>query len=160
MEKYPSWKGLFEIIQNNLPLTLIIVAALNLLISSLYSFFIKPSIKTLLDELEKIKEENALIAENVKKVFDGYLYQLSKKLEFGSKASNCERVSIYIHDKSSLTLFLLGDFLLTPNLEVLDGLNTLITRVVYLRDGKMSGIMKMIWAMLILTSKIVRQGMP
>ncbi|HAT6978607.1 TPA: hypothetical protein F8R96_14810 [Legionella pneumophila] len=101
MEKYPNWKGLFEIIKNNLPLTLILAAVLSLLISIIYSFFVKPSIKTLCDELEKIKEENALIAENVKKVFDGYLYQLSKKLEFGSNTSNCERVSIYIHGRSN-----------------------------------------------------------
>ncbi|HAU0969464.1 TPA: hypothetical protein JBH76_04565 [Legionella pneumophila] len=99
MAKYPNWKGLFVIIQNYLPLTLIIAAVINLIIAICYSFFIKPSIQTLSNTLDKLQEENALIAENVKKLFDGYLYQLSKKLGFGTNRSNSERVTIYIHDK-------------------------------------------------------------
>lgn len=99
--KYPNWKGIFEFIQSNILSTLLIVAFINLFFTLFHLLYIKPSIKILIADLEKSISKNELIAENVKNVFDGYLYQISTKLKFGSKESNCERVTVYIHDSSN-----------------------------------------------------------
>lgn len=99
-ETYPNWDRQFEILQNSIPFVLFISAGLSLVFSLLY-LPCRPTIKNLLKDLDDIKSKNELVGENIKNVFDGYLYQLSKKLDFGSNQSNCERVTIYIHDRIS-----------------------------------------------------------
>lgn len=73
------------------------IAALGL---SVLRLLYEPSVGKLHEEISGLRRESSVIAENIKNVFDGYLYQLSKKLEFGVNGENMERVTIYIHNSN------------------------------------------------------------
>lgn len=61
----------------------------------------KPRIDRLVKELADAQEKNSIITERVRDLFDGYLYNLANKLGFGTQSSNCERVTLYIHDQDN-----------------------------------------------------------
>lgn len=96
-EAYPNWRWLFDFLEAHILTSLLICAGCLVLLSILH-IFCRPTIKKLQKDLDDITGKNELIGENVKNVFDGYLFCLSKKLGFGSQEKNCERVTIYIHD--------------------------------------------------------------
>ncbi|MCB9983725.1 MAG: hypothetical protein H6861_08675 [Rhodospirillales bacterium] len=60
----------------------------------------KPKIEKLLNELSEANDKSRVISENVSELFDGYLYRLATKLGFGTQTANCERITLYIHDKN------------------------------------------------------------
>lgn len=59
----------------------------------------KPKLHTLMQELSDATDKSRIISENVSELFDGYLYKLAAKLGFGSQSTNCERITLYVHDK-------------------------------------------------------------
>lgn len=61
----------------------------------------KPKLSKLMKELSEATDKSRIISENVSELFDGYLYRLAAKLGFGSKSTNCERITLYIHDKDN-----------------------------------------------------------
>ena len=84
-----------------LPSVLIISAALNLIGSIYDTVKLQPTINKLTKENESLKTQIELIQEDVKDFFNGYLYRLSLKLEFGKNNNNNERATIYLHDSVS-----------------------------------------------------------
>ena len=74
----------------------ILVAVLNILCQPTIKALCKEN-KSLKLKNENLESQNGVIAQAIKNVFEGFLYQLSQKLEFGSRKTNCERVTIYIH---------------------------------------------------------------
>lgn len=61
----------------------------------------KPKVDALIQDLSDAKQRNSIISERVRDLFDGYLYNLANKLGFGTQNSNCERVTLYIHDQGN-----------------------------------------------------------
>lgn len=59
----------------------------------------KPKLSKLMKELSELTDKSRIISENVSELFDGYLFRLATKLGFGSQSINCERITLYIHDK-------------------------------------------------------------
>jgi hypothetical protein len=61
----------------------------------------QPKIDELTKQLANATERNNIISERVRDFFDGYLYNLASKLGFGSRGTNCERITLYIHDRDN-----------------------------------------------------------
>lgn len=61
----------------------------------------KPKLNKIQNELNEIKYHNKLVSEQVRNLFDGYLYNLANKLSFGESSENNERISLYIHDNNN-----------------------------------------------------------
>lgn len=75
-----------------------------------YTLFVEnknqPTIIELKEKLNAAEDKNKFISERLKDLFDGYLYNLAFKLEFGKRGINCERITLFIHDgNKSLTPF-------------------------------------------------------
>lgn len=98
---HPHWDRLFDILHAYLPIMFIGFAGLTFVLSLLHLIFCQPTIKTLMKELRDERTKNELIGDNIKNLFDGNLYQLSKKLNFGERETNCERVTIYIYGEDN-----------------------------------------------------------
>lgn len=60
----------------------------------------QPKLDNLANALSEATDKSKIISENVSELFDGYLYRLAAKLGFGSQPTNCERITLYIHDKN------------------------------------------------------------
>lgn len=83
-----------------IPIMLFILACLWVVVSIIQSRQvgdIKKTNERLKDEQDKFRA----VTENVKDLFNGYLYQLSSLLEFGNERENNERVTLYVHDGDS-----------------------------------------------------------
>lgn len=74
----------------------------------------QPTILSLKKELAEVKHRNEIFSQSVNSFFEGYLYHLAKKLEFGKMGKNCERISLYVHDKKS-SFVLCGRYSANPN---------------------------------------------
>lgn len=61
----------------------------------------QPNIDDLTKKLANATEKNNIISERLRDLFDGYLYNLANKLGFGSQGTNCERITLYIHDQGN-----------------------------------------------------------
>lgn len=61
----------------------------------------KPKLNKIQNELNQAEYRNKLISEQVRNLFDGYLYNLANKLSFGKLSENNERISLYIHDNNN-----------------------------------------------------------
>lgn len=86
-----------QLIIDYIPIALI---GLGLIILLLYilEYYETKSLKIQKEKLEKERDKFRAIAENVGNLFQGYLYQLSTLLEFGSQQENNERITLYVHD--------------------------------------------------------------
>ncbi len=61
----------------------------------------RPKLKKIENELEEYRTKHKIISEQVRNLFDGYLYNLANRLEFGKESDNNERISLYIHDQNN-----------------------------------------------------------
>ncbi len=91
---HPNWLEPISIIEGVLPFVFFVSASISLLLGMLHAL-LQPSIFNLKKKLKDLRRENEVIAETIKNVFDGYLFQLSRHLSFGANGNNCERVTIY-----------------------------------------------------------------
>ncbi len=80
-----------------LPWVLFITVAL-LVLGKFFDYKSKPEMHKLESENQRLYGENQIINEQVRNLFDGYLYNLASRLEFGTQKENCERISLYVHD--------------------------------------------------------------
>ncbi len=60
----------------------------------------KPYCRKIEKELQDYEAQTNIISEQVRNLFDGYLYNLANRLYFG-KFENNERISLYIHDSNN-----------------------------------------------------------
>lgn len=98
---HPNWERQLDLLQSALPIALLTLAILGLALSVTH-LFCRPTIKALLHQLEVTSSKLGIISENVRNLFDGYLYKLSsQKLGFGEAGENNERITIYIHDRTN-----------------------------------------------------------
>lgn len=61
----------------------------------------KPKFRELQSELENYQSKYDVVSDQVRNLFDGYLYNLANRLDFGKSSENNERISLYIHDKNN-----------------------------------------------------------
>lgn len=87
-----------------------IIASAVFLVVAINDGFAKNTIDRLEKKLEKEQECNDLIGQNVKDLFDGFLFRLSNTLGFGVNATNCERITLYIHDSKNKRFIPCGRF--------------------------------------------------
>lgn len=80
---------------------LLILSCLVFIYSSFIEYKNKPKINDLQSRLVKSEEKNKIISERLRDLFDGYLYNLSGILGFGSKDQNNERITLFIYDNNS-----------------------------------------------------------
>jgi hypothetical protein len=95
---YPNWLGLFNLAESPLIFWLIILFAVISALLSWIEVFRKKTLRQQSNKIVSLKEQNEVISENIKNLFDGVLYNLSKKLHFTE--SDQSRISLYIHDKN------------------------------------------------------------
>lgn len=96
---YPNWDRAIDLIVIALPFAFL-VSALAALGLSLLGSICNRSIKILKRQIVELKRENEVLADNIRNLFDGYLYQLSSQLGFGSDGISDERITIYIDSGS------------------------------------------------------------
>ncbi len=97
-----SWCWLALIISSALATVIAIATAIS-----------APTIKSLEDDLEAATQKNNLIQDNVRNLFDGFLYHLWGQLGFNHENGNNERISLYIHDLDSSSFVPCGRY--SPN---------------------------------------------
>jgi hypothetical protein len=61
----------------------------------------RPKFRKLESELADYRSRYSVVSEQVRNLFDGYLYNLANRLEFGEASENNERISLYIHDSNN-----------------------------------------------------------
>jgi hypothetical protein len=94
---YPDWRGIFNIAESPTIFWLFIAFAVLSALTSVSEWRRKKSLRQLSNQIASLKEQNEVISENIKNLFDGVLYNLSKKLDFTERDQS--RISLYIHDK-------------------------------------------------------------
>ncbi len=77
---------------------ILITSSISLAIISIFDLQDRKTKKTREEQLQNEKKKNEVISDNIKNLFDGYLYQLSNTLGFGNKKEYTERITLYIHD--------------------------------------------------------------
>lgn len=97
--RYPNWDRAVDLIVLSLPFVFL-VSAFAALVLSILGSICNRSIRILKKQVAELKRENEVIADNIRNLFDGYLYQLSSQLGFGADGKSDERITIYIDSGS------------------------------------------------------------
>ncbi len=109
-----SWKNLHPhlswILESKHLLIIGIISSVIALFISLNDFFWKRTIISLEKHLTKAQGNNDLIAENIRHLFDGYLFHLSNKLGYGNSQKKSERITLYIHNNEGKSFIPFGRF--------------------------------------------------
>lgn len=94
----PEWEALWNILDSDKLVLLLIIAAFASVLTSIITSARQPKIKTLNETVLALEEEADKIGENIHNLFEGILLNLSKKLVFTQNGT--ERVTLYIHKNS------------------------------------------------------------
>ena len=95
-QQYPNWPGLFNFISSvKFLFCIVLLSGIQFLLMILKSFF-DNKIYKIYEQTTNAYEKIQLITSNTKNLFDGFLINISKKLEFTE--GDPTRLSLYIHD--------------------------------------------------------------
>ncbi|WP_298627007.1 hypothetical protein [uncultured Legionella sp.] len=97
--RFPRWTPLIELL-SEYSFTILFIFAVSTFILSILRWFlsIDKTISTLSKELKEEIEKNSIIGDNIKNMFDGYLFHLATgKLTF---SPDNDRVTLYLHDSA------------------------------------------------------------
>lgn len=96
--KFPNWSSLINLLSEySFPILLIIAFSAFILTVLRLLLSIDKTIIKLDKELNQEKDKNSIIGDNIKNMFDGYLFHLATgKLGF---SENNDRVTLYLHDQ-------------------------------------------------------------
>jgi hypothetical protein len=72
------------------------------------------SLKILMADNERLNENLRLFSENIRNLFEGYLYRFGAKIGFGTRAQFNERVTLYIHNDTKNTFVPCGRYSANP----------------------------------------------
>lgn len=96
IQQFPSFIAPLVFLSKYAIVIVAVSAVLNMILSIFDSVFVRDTIKELQGNLLVERKKNEIIANNIKALFDGFLFHLSTgKLEFAGQES---RATLYIHD--------------------------------------------------------------
>jgi hypothetical protein len=110
--RYPDWPGLFELLSSGFFDLGFFISAPIAFAASLFVAKRQSTVKELIEDRDKYKEQTQRIGETVLVLFDGVLLNLSRKLKLDADPS--VRLSIYIHNESHSCFVPCGRFSSNP----------------------------------------------
>lgn len=97
-ELFPSWPGLFDILEHPAAFVCLVVCAIFLFLVNLFLSAMSPTRVQLRKQLMEERRKVTSIAENVSFCFEGFLWEQAKRMGFEEHGKS--RISLYIFEKT------------------------------------------------------------
>ncbi len=104
--KYPSWPGVFDILEHHSWFWVLFVTALLLGFANIFLSLMSPTRENLKEELESQSQKFEAITDHVQFCLEGFLWEQAKKIGFDS--SGVSRISLYLHEPTHGRFFCLA----------------------------------------------------
>jgi hypothetical protein len=113
MKQHPNQYLLYSYILSILPFIFPAFAIASCVLA-IYQGLMQKSLSIVEQEASNLRGQIDLLADNVRSLFEGFLYRFSTKLQFASRDENTERVTLYIFNETNKNFVPCGRYAANP----------------------------------------------